>query len=134
MLKHLNEKQAACLENAAWYVERAAAHPVLRPYFLEMAACWEGLARNFVEQASRCGTSEGSPAPPNGAMGRESSLQGRPMIPTSSACTERATETEDAARRIHDTSSQQSLHRIADAWRRLGAAYKLAEEVRKSAQ
>lgn len=84
----LNEKHAAYLETAAWYVERAAAHPVLRQYLLEMAACWDGLARNFVEQASRCGTSESTPAPPNGAMGRVSSLQGCAMIPTSSACTE----------------------------------------------
>jgi hypothetical protein len=129
MLERLNEKQAACLETAAWYVERAAAHSALREYLLVMAVCWEGLARNFIEQ-----TSEGARVQPNGATRPESLLQGRAMIPTCSASIERATEAEDAARRTHDTSSQQNLHRLADAWRRLAAAYKLTEDVERKSE
>jgi len=122
MRERLNENQAVCLENAAWYIDRAAsAHSDLRQYLLEMAACWEGLARNFREEASQSGTFATT------AMGAGSS--------TSSACIELATEAEDAARRTHDVSLQESLHRLADAWRRLGAACKLAENVeRKSAK
>ena len=47
MLERLNEKQATCLETAAWYRERAAMHPALREAMLQMAACWEGLARIY---------------------------------------------------------------------------------------
>jgi hypothetical protein len=49
-------------------------------------------------------------------------------------CAERATKVEDTAAQTHDAFLRKGLQRLADAWRRLGAAYKLAEDIeRKSA-
>jgi hypothetical protein len=56
------------------------------------------------------------------------------MSPNSSLYAEQAVDVEDTARRIHDVSLRERLYLLADAWRRLGRTYQLAEDVeRKSA-
>jgi hypothetical protein len=139
MLQLLPEQQAACLETAAWYRERAAANTALSRYLLQMASCWEGLARSyaFSQQlsdfvAAHCVTPpslSSSTNPPAAPESKNQSLQGRAISPVSLECAQRAVQAEGAASRAYDPFLQQGFHRLADAWRRLGAAYKLSEDV-----
>jgi hypothetical protein len=142
MLQRLTEKQAECLETAAWCRERAAAHPALRQPFLQMAACWEGLARSYSSSelkdfvATYCGTSPFSATVtqhyPASVPENIQSSQARVIGPNSLECAERASEIEDAARRSDNAFLQQGLHRLADAWRRLAAAYQLSEDFERN--
>jgi hypothetical protein len=56
------------------------------------------------------------------------------MNPNSSLCAEQAVEVKDVARQARGSSLRERLYLLADAWRRLGSTYRLAEDVeRKSA-
>jgi hypothetical protein len=117
----LAEKQAECLENAAWYLERAAVHPVFKPYSLTMAACWEGLACGFSEQASGCATPPSNqqylkPAPKDADSSVRQSA--------SSICVERAVEAERDASRTDNACLK----------RRLASAYELSEDVERKSR
>jgi hypothetical protein len=127
----LAEKQAECLENAAWYLERAAVHSVFKPYSLVMAACWEGLASGFSEQASGCAT------PPSNQQCLKPVLEDTDSSvrqSASSTCIKRAAEAERDASRTDNASLKQSLLRLACAWRRLASAYELSEDVERKSR